>query len=57
MIKKITFAILVFGLTATQAIAAPRTAAQMKQAALKAINQHRSNRRMAPRADAPEVLK
>lgn len=57
MIKKITFAILVFGLTATQAIAAPRTAAQMKQAALNAINQHRSNRRMAPRADAPEVLK
>lgn len=57
MIKKITFAILVFGLTATQAIAAPRTAAQMKQAALKAINQHRSNRRMTPRADAPEVLK
>lgn len=57
MIKKITFAILVFGLTAAQAIAAPRTAAQMKQAALKAINQHRSNRRMAPRADAPEVLK
>jgi hypothetical protein len=57
MIKKITFAILVFGLTATQAIAAPRTAAQMKQAALKAINQHRSNRRMAPRADVPEVLK
>jgi hypothetical protein len=57
MIKKITFAILVFGLTATQVIAAPRTAAQMKQAALKAINQHRSNRRMAPRADAPEVLK
>lgn len=57
MIKKITFAILVFGLTATQAIAAPRTAARMKQAALKAINQHRSNRRMAPRADAPEVLK
>ena len=57
MIKKITFAILIFGLTATQAIAAPRTAAQMKQAALKAINQHRSNRRMAPRADAPEVLK
>ena len=57
MIKKIPFAILVFGLTATQAIAAPRTAAQMKQAALKAINQHRSNRRMAPRADAPEVLK
>ena len=29
----------------------------MKQAALKAINQHRSNRRMASRADAPEVLK
>ena len=57
MNKKVTFAFLVFGLIALQAVAAPRTAQQMKQAAAKAINQHRSAKRMAPRTDALKVLK
>ena len=55
--KKVTFAFLVFGLTSLQAVAAPRTSQQMKQAAAKAINAHRSSKRMAPRTDALKVLK
>ena len=57
MNKKVTFAFLAIGLTVLQAAAAPRTAQQMKQAAAKAINQHRSSKRMASRTDALKVLK
>jgi hypothetical protein len=57
MIRKVTFAVLVFGLTALQVVAAPRSAEQRKQAAAKAINTHRSAKRMAPRTDALKVLK
>ena len=57
MIKKITFVILFLGMAASQVTAAPRTKAQMKQAAALAINKHRSQMRMAPRADALKVLK
>lgn len=57
MIKKIAFAILIFGFPVLHTNAAPRTHAQMQQLAFKAINQQLSTKRMAPRTAQPTTLK
>ena len=57
MIKKIAFAILIFGFPVLHTNAAPRTHAQMQQLAFKAINQHLSTKRMAPRTAQPTIFK
>lgn len=57
MIKKIAFAILIFGFSALQTDAAPRTHAQMQQLAAKAINHQLSAKRMAPRSGKLTTLK